>query len=159
MTIKDLYKFLSTEFTADQITLDQFVNPLNHPALNTQFIYQHGHPHTPLVQNPQDFQFPDPLAGPFYDLEVVGLLPYRLEGEIAIRAIVKMPSGELYDTSPFYLSVPEKSLEVLAVQLGIKWYHADLLLVPREFTEMSNFADCLLKHALTAASKDRILLH
>ena len=141
MNGRELGKYLAERY-GQKIVLGQFANPLFHPCFNTQFIYDSGFPHAPLTENHTDILFPDPYAGPFYDLPVIGLIPLVDDERFAIRVLVQMPHS-LYNTSPFYVECQQKDIEGLAGDLGINWYAIDSSSSTQKYMEMASLVDCV----------------
>ncbi len=144
MRLRDFYTFITNRLDREKLGLAQFVNPLSHPTLGVQFIHPSGFPHTPLIKNADTILAPDPLAGPFYDLPVAGLIPFIHDDGLILRVVVSMSDGSMYDTGPIYLtSVEDSEIKGLASELGIKWYRTDFEKFPREYFEMPTFDDCV----------------
>lgn len=135
MKLRDLPSSLCRIFGKDNTDLAAFVDPLQNIILdNTVFIKEDGSPAIATAAYGVSCVFVAPLAGPYYDLNFVGLaLNYdrphtsRLPATWKpVRVMAEDDSGGTQCTSAIvWLNVSVNKLNDLARENGIKWYDRD----------------------------------
>lgn len=154
MNVREMYHFIQSNFPSEKRDINQLAWPLHQPALGVQYVDAQGHTLPPLIVSPVDFQIPEPLGGPFYDLPVVGLtpvLPFRRWKQL--RAVVQTQDG-LTLSSVFQLHIKMGELKGLASKMGIQWYHVNFDW-PWHYTCLPKLDDCV-EYERKQVCKDRL---
>lgn len=145
MNVRDLYNVISTRYPQDQRDLNSLAWPLHQPALNVQYVDESGRPVGTLIPNPTDLMFVEPLAGPFYDLPVVGICavipPTKFGAWKKIRLVVQN-GQELTLSAVVSLHIKASELKGLASDWGIHWYHVNFDW-PWTYTCLPELDDCV----------------
>lgn len=134
MKLRDYPAILSRAFGKENIDLSMFVDPLqNHILDDTVFVDKDGKPVVATAAQGLNCVFLAPLAGPFYDLDFVGLtlgysrpLTVRLPKWKPLRVLAENTSkGLRYHSAVFYVKASLDRLHDYGVENGIRWYDGD----------------------------------
>ena len=150
MTVRELYKMIQDRFPKEMRDLNHLAWPLHQPSMGVQFVDKNGMRlgHTAIV-DPVIEMVPEPLEGPFYDLNAVGFAPRLPLGKKwkQISIVVEDKANTVHNlpltlSSLFYLRTKASQLKGLASDLGIEWYHVNFKF-PWHFTCVPTLDDCV----------------
>ena len=135
MKLRDVPASFSRIFGKDNADFAAFVDPLQNVILdNTVFVKENGSPAIATAAYGSSCVFVAPLAGPFYDLNFVGLtlnytrpINFRLPRSWKpVRVLAEDDKGGTQCTSAIvWLNVSVNKLNDLSRENGIKWYDRD----------------------------------
>lgn len=126
----DFYRLMRRLFGA-KVNVASYVNPLfNAPEefSDVQFILPNGTICPPFRSQATSLIQADPLAGPFYALEVQGftLCQWSKSDFVSISSVVNLPNGNISCSCPFVINETASTIIELLKEQGVDmWYRDD----------------------------------